>query len=113
MNDSTRYQILRLLEDQPEISQREMARELGLSLGKTNYCIRAVIEKGWVKVQNFRNSNNKAAYLYQLTPSGIAAKGKITRRFLDRKLKEFQRLEKEIADLREEVESRQANPAPE
>lgn len=111
MNDSTRYQILSLLEGNPEISQREMARELGLSLGKTNYCIRAVIEKGWVKAKNFRNSNNKAAYLYQLTPSGITAKGKITRRFLDRKLKEFQRLEQEIADLRAEVETRQPGPA--
>jgi len=87
------------------MSQRQIARELGLSLGKTNYCIRAVIAKGWVKARNFRNSNNKAAYLYQLTPSGIAAKGKITRRFLDRKLEEYERLEEEIRRLRTEVES--------
>jgi len=111
LNDSTRYHILRILEGNPEISQREIARELGLSLGKTNYCVRAVVEKGWVKVKNFQNSKNKAAYLYQLTPSGIAAKGKITRRFLDRKLKEYQKLEHEIAELREEVENRQPNPA--
>lgn len=81
-----------------------MARELGLSLGKTNYCVRAVIEKGWVKVKNFRNSNNKAAYLYQLTPGGISAKARITRRFLDRKVQEYERLEDEIQKLRAEVD---------
>ena len=104
MNDSTRYQILRLLERDPQMSQRELAKELGMSLGKTNYCIRAVIEKGWVKARNFKNSSKKSAYLYQLTPSGIAAKGKITRRFLDRKLEEYERLEQEIEQLRAEVD---------
>jgi EPS-associated MarR family transcriptional regulator len=86
------------------MSQRELAKELGMSLGKTNYCIRAVIEKGWVKARNFKNSSKKSAYLYQLTPSGIAAKGKITRRFLDRKLEEYERLEQEIEQLRAEVD---------
>jgi len=81
-----------------------MARELGLSLGKTNYCVRAVVEKGWVKVKNFRNSNNKAAYLYQLTPGGISAKARITRRFLDRKVEEYKRLQDEIQQLRAEVD---------
>ncbi len=104
LEDALRYQILRLLEGNPEISQREIARELGLSLGKTNYCIRAVIEKGWVKAKNFRNSSNKSAYLYQLTPSGIVAKGKITRRFLDRKVEQHKRLQEEIAQLRAEVD---------
>lgn len=106
MEDSTRYRILRLLEENPQISQREMADVLGLSLGKTNYCIRAVVAKGWVKVRNFRNSRNKIAYLYQLTPSGIAAKGRITRRFLERKLKEYRELEREIDQLRAEVDPR-------
>jgi len=104
LNDQIRYQILRLLDENPEISQREMARELGLSLGKTNYCVRAVVEKGWVKVKNFRNSNNKAAYLYQLTPGGISAKARITRRFLDRKVEEYKRLQDEIQQLRAEVD---------
>ena len=104
MNDSTRYQILRLLAENPEISQREMARRLDLSLGKTNYCVRAVIEKGWVKARNFKNSNKKSAYLYQLTPRGISAKARITRRFLDRKLEEYERLQEEIQQLRAEVE---------
>jgi len=93
------------------MSQRELAKELGMSLGKTNYCLRAVVGKGWVKVRNFRNSANKAAYLYQLTPKGISAKARITRRFLDRKLEEYERLEQEISQLRNEVESRAKNPA--
>ena len=75
-----------------------------MSLGKTNYCVRAVVEKGWVKVRNFRKSNRKVAYLYQLTPRGIAAKSRITRRFLDRKVEEFERLQKEIQQLRAEVD---------
>jgi len=111
LNDSTRYHILRLLEQDPAMSQRELAKELGMSLGKTNYCLRAVVGKGWVKVRNFRNSANKAAYLYQLTPKGISAKARITRRFLDRKLEEYERLEQEISQLRNEVESRAKNPA--
>jgi len=104
LNDSTRYHILRLLERNPQISQRQLANELGMSLGKTNYCVRAVVEKGWVKVRNFRKSNRKVAYLYQLTPRGIAAKSRITRRFLDRKVEEFERLQKEIQQLRAEVD---------
>ena len=104
MNDSTRYHILRLLERNPQISQRQLANELGMSLGKTNYCVRAVVEKGWVKVRNFRKSNRKVAYLYQLTPRGITAKSRITRRFLDRKVEEFERLQKEIQQLRAEVD---------
>ena len=104
MEDQTRYHILRLLERNPQISQRQLANELGMSLGKTNYCVRAVVEKGWVKVRNFRKSNRKVAYLYQLTPRGIAAKSRITRRFLDRKVAEFERLQKEIQQLRAEVD---------
>jgi EPS-associated MarR family transcriptional regulator len=111
LKDSIRYRILRTLEANPEISQRELARELGLSLGKTNYCLRAVIDKGWIKARNFKNSNNKSAYLYQLTPQGVAARTRITSRFLDRKIKEYEALEKEIADLRAEVEARGPEPA--
>ena len=103
MQDSIRYRILRLLAENPEISQREMARRLDLSLGKTNYCLRAVIDKGWVKARSFKNSNKKSAYLYQLTRSGIAAKARITRRFLARKVEEYERLQEEIQQLRAEV----------
>jgi len=101
--DSTRLQLLRLLADNPDLSQRELAGHLGLSLGKTNYCLRALIDKGWVKVNNFRNSHNKLAYAYVLTPSGMQEKVRVTAAFLRRKQREYRRLEREIAELRQEV----------
>jgi len=105
LDDDTRYRLLRLLTKHPELTQRELASELGMSLGKTNYCLRALIGRGWIKVQNFRNSDNKLAYAYVLTPSGVTAKLRATADFLRRKQKEFVRLEQEIAQLRMEVES--------
>ena len=78
---------------------------MGISLGKTNYCLRAVMEKGWVKARNFRNSRNKAAYMYVLTPSGITAKARITKRFLNRKIVEYEQLKIEIEELRAQVEN--------
>ena len=104
LDDDTRYRLLRLLTEHPNHSQRELASELGLSLGKTNYCLRALIERGWVKVQNFRNSQNKLAYAYVLTPSGAVAKLRATTDFLRRKQDEYSRLESEIAELRLEVQ---------
>jgi EPS-associated MarR family transcriptional regulator len=95
---------MRALEERPEVSQRELARELGLSLGKTNYCLRALIEKGWVKARNFRDSGNKLAYAYVLTPSGLRAKASATLEFLVRKQREFAALEAEIERLRLEVD---------
>jgi EPS-associated MarR family transcriptional regulator len=103
MDEELRLRLLRLLTESPELSQREVAQRLGLSLGKANYCLRALIDKGWVKVNNFRNSQNKLAYAYVLTPSGIGAKGTATAAFLRRKQQEFELLEVEIAALREEV----------
>lgn len=85
------------------MSQRELAREVGFSLGKTNYCVKALIEKGWVKASRFRNSQNKIAYLYQLTPAGVGAKIRVTRRFLKRKIKEHDDIAIEIERLRHEV----------
>jgi EPS-associated MarR family transcriptional regulator len=108
LDDDTRYRLLRLLTEHPELTQRELAAELGMSLGKTNYCLRALIGRGWIKVQNFRNSDNKLAYAYVLTPSGVTAKLRATADFLRRKQKEFVRLEQEIAELRMEVESTQS-----
>jgi len=105
LNDDTRYQLLRILQYSPDVSQRELARRMGISLGKTNYCLRAVMEKGWVKARNFRNSRNKAAYMYVLTPSGITAKARITRRFLKRKIVEYEQLRIEIEELRAQVEN--------
>ena len=73
-----KYQVLQALENNPEVSQRALAKQIGLSLGKTNYCLRAVIDRGWVKARNFKNSSNKSAYLYQLTPQGVSAKARVT-----------------------------------
>ena len=74
MTEDTHYKVFKLLEANPEISQREMARELGVSLGKANYCIRAMMDKGLVKANNFKNAENKRAYFYVLTPKGIETK---------------------------------------
>jgi MarR family transcriptional regulator, temperature-dependent positive regulator of motility len=104
MNDELRLRLLRQLTEHPALSQRELARLLGLSLGKTNYCLRALVDKGWVKVNNFRTSNNKLAYAYVLTPSGLRAKVQATSAFLRRKQDEYVQLEHEIAELRAEVE---------
>lgn len=103
MDDDTHYRLLRLIEAQPGLSQRDLARELGASLGKINYCLNALIEKGWIKARNFRNSRNKLAYAYLLTPRGLEHKAKITVRFLRRKIAEYETLETEIELLRREV----------
>lgn len=103
LTDEYRYKILKELQQDPNISQRELAKRLGISLGKANFCLKALIEKGSVKAENFKNSTNKAGYLYLLTPKGIEEKVSLTQRFLQRKLKEHQELEKEIEQLRQEV----------
>jgi EPS-associated MarR family transcriptional regulator len=108
MDEELRLRLLRQLIECPDLSQRELAHRLGLSLGKTNYCLRALIDKGWVKVNNFRNSQNKLAYAYVLTPSGLRAKGSATADFLRRKQLEYARLESEIAQLRTEVQAQSA-----
>ncbi len=99
----THLQLLRLLEDNPELSQRELAHELGISVGKINYCVSALLARGWIKARNFKNSRNKLAYAYLLTPSGIEQKAALTVNFLRRKLDEYERLHQEIAELRAEV----------
>lgn len=104
LDDETRYRLLKLLQEDPGLSQRDLARRMGISLGKLNYCLRALLDKGHVKAVNFRNSRNKAAYIYQLTPAGISAKVRVTRRFLARKVAEYETLQAEVAQLRAEVE---------
>lgn len=103
LTDETRYKILKLIEAKPQMSQREVAKELGISLGKANYCLKALIEKGVLKASNFRNSQNKLAYLYKLTPKGIEEKSSITTRFLKIKMDEYEQIQQEIAELRHEV----------
>ena len=103
LSDESRLILLRALSENPELSQRQMAKNLGLSLGKVNYCLNALIDKGLVKASNFRKNPNKTGYLYQLTPMGIEQKTRLTVSFLQRKMSEYEQLEQEIAQLREEV----------
>jgi len=103
LSDEIRYHILRELERDPQLSQRKLAKNLGVSVGKTNFCLRALVDKGLVKVQNFRRSGNKLAYAYQLTPRGIADKARMTRLFLRIKLREYESLQSEIEELRREA----------
>jgi len=103
LTDEYRYKILKLLEDKPEISQRELAKSLGVSLGKANFCLKALINIGLIKASNFRNSQNKLAYMYLLTPTGIEEKSSITLRFLKSKMQEYETLQAEIATLVQEA----------
>lgn len=102
-SEETHLRVLRLLEANPQLSQRELADALGVSLGKTNYCLKALLERGLIKIQNFRNSHNKAAYAYYLTPEGISRKTVLTAGFLKRKLTEYESLRREIELLKSEV----------
>ena len=99
----TEYIILKILKDNPKMTQRQMAKELGLSLGKTNYVIRALIDKGWVKLSNFRRSDNKLGYIYLLTPEGMSEKTILAQNFLKRKSEEYNRLKEEIEMLKNEL----------
>ena len=103
LTDETRYRILRLLEADPNASQRKIAGELGISVGRVNYCLQALIQKGLVKAKNFRNSANKRAYLYLLTPRGIEEKSTVTARFLRIKLAEYEALKRELEELQREA----------
>ena len=94
---------MRVLADNPRISQRELARELDISLGRLNYCLKALVEKGWVKMENFSKSDRKLRYAYLLTPKGMAGKARLTNRFLQRKLQEYEQLKVEIERLRSEA----------
>ncbi|WP_067563846.1 MarR family EPS-associated transcriptional regulator [Halofilum ochraceum] len=105
LDTETRYRLLRLLEQNPELSQRELAAELGISLGKANYCLRALIDRGWIKMVNFGNSRNRTGYFYRLTPTGMVEKTKVARRFLARKLEEHERIAADIEILRGEVQA--------
>ena len=96
--------LLRTISENPQITQRELSSRLGLSLGKVNFLMKSLIEKGFIKANNFKNCQNKIAYLYLLTPRGIEEKAKITYHFLRRKTEEYERLEKEIQDLQKEVD---------
>lgn len=101
--EDTAYRVMRLLQDNPDMTQRELAQKLGLSVGGLNYCLKALVDKGWVKVHNFAHSKNKFGYVYVLTPHGIAKKAQLTGQFLQRKMAEYESLQAEIASLRAEA----------
>ena len=102
--DELRLRVLRALEANPELSQRQLAAELGVSLGGVNYALKALIERGFVKADNFRKSGSKVAYLYVLTPKGMAEKSSLATAFLGRKLEEYEVLRQEIEALKGEVD---------
>lgn len=109
LQEDTYFRVLRILQDRPDVTQREIATLLGVSTSGINYCLNALIDKGWVKVQNFSESKNKLGYVYLLTPSGIAQKAALTGRFLQRKLKEYEEMRAEIESLRSEALSLENN----
>lgn len=108
-DDDAAVILLRLLEAHPDYSQRQLARALGLSLGKTHYLLKALLAKGWVKAQNFRRSDQKLGYLYVLTPSGIRQRLSLTQAFLARKEQEYVRLRSQISALRKDLASQEGS----
>ena len=104
MTEERQLNALRLLEENPELSQRELAGALGVSVGAANYCLKALVEKGWVKLENFQKNPSKLGYLYLLTPIGIAAKAQLTASFLRLKKAEYEALRAEIDQLQAEVD---------
>ena len=106
LDETTHYALLKILEENPGLSQRDLAKRLGVSLGKINFCLNALVEKGSLKISNFRNSDNKLAYAYLLTPRGVEQKARMTAEFLQYKLQEYERLRAEIEELKREAENR-------
>lgn len=104
MQKDVRFRILRLLESSPQMSQRALSQELGISLGSVNYCLNALMEKGQLKIRNFRGSDKKFRYAYVLTPKGVVEKAALTSRFLERKMMEYEALKAEIESLQEDLE---------
>ncbi len=105
LKEDTRFRVLTLLESKPDLNQREMAKALGVSLGGVNYCLRALVDKGLVKMHNFQENENKLGYAYLLTPSGMAEKLALTANFLQRKQQEYTALKAEIEALQKTVET--------
>lgn len=103
MQDEIAYKLLKIIETEPQLSQREIAARMGVSLGKVNYCLKSLIEKGFIKARNFYNSNHKVGYVYMLTPSGLEEKASVTYRFLMRKMQEYEEIKAEIESLKAET----------
>ena len=108
LQEDTNFRLMKLLQNNPDISQREMAKALSISFGGVNYCLNALIVKGLVKMHNFSQSKNKFGYVYLLTPTGMTEKAALTSNFLNRKMDEYEALKAEIAALKSEIKSRQS-----
>lgn len=106
LDETTHYGLLKTLEENPGLSQRDLAKRLGVSLGKINFCLNALVEKGNLKINNFRNSENKLAYAYLLTPGGVEQKARMTVQFLKYKVQEYERLRTEIEELQLEAKQK-------
>lgn len=104
MQDEIAYKLLKLVQEDPHLSQREIAKQMGISLGKANYCIKSLIDKGYIKAKNFYKSDMKGAYMYILTPRGWDEKARVTYRFLQRKMDEYEEIQEEIERLKSETE---------
>jgi len=109
LKDETAYKLLKLIEAEPHLSQREIAKNMGVSLGKINYCLKALVDKGFVKFQNFYNNQKKRNYIYFLTPQGIEEKAEVTYRFLQEKIKEYEMIKSEIEILHSETRIKKTN----
>ena len=107
INDEIRYLLLRVLEKDPHVTQRSLAKQTGMSLGKVNYCLRALVEAGIIKARNFYNNDHKSAYAYYLTTKGFQEKAQVTYRFLQQKIQEYELLKEQIEDLRAEFSKEQ------
>ena len=110
MQDETTYKLMKLIEEHPHLSQREIAQRMGISLGKANYCLKALIEKGFVKAKNFYNAKQKSPYMYYLTPTGLEEKARVTYRFLKYKIQEFEEVKQEIERLKSETQNLGVDP---
>lgn len=109
IQEDTNYRVMRLLEKNPDLTQRELAEQLGVSVGGLNYCLKALMEKGLVKMKNFANSKNKFGYVYVLTPRGMSEKASLTSQFLKRKMEEYEALKLEIEMLKAEISPNPTN----
>ena len=104
IQEDTYFRVMRILQENPDLTQRELAEKLGVSVGGLNYCLNALMDRGWIKMQNFQNSKNKFKYVYLLTPQGISEKVALTSRFLERKMLEYETLKAEIESLHQDVQ---------
>lgn len=108
MDEEIRYKILSILKDDPSLTQREMMQQIGVSLGKVNYCVSALVKRGQIRVERFKNHSNKTAYLYHITPSGLKSFTSLSLRFLKIKLKEYEQIKAQIESLYQQVQNMDA-----